>query len=94
MRRCRTVPALGLVFPAGHTSWSTAGLGYLSLWVAGKLRAFDAQRGGQPWRLVAALLPLSLAVYVGLTRIIDYWCACEGFRGCCAELIMVAAHQQ
>jgi diacylglycerol diphosphate phosphatase / phosphatidate phosphatase len=60
---------------AGHTSWSTTGLGYLSLWAAGKLRAFDTQRGGQPWRLVAALLPLALAVYVGLTRIIDYWCA-------------------
>jgi diacylglycerol diphosphate phosphatase / phosphatidate phosphatase len=64
---------------AGHTSWSTTGLGYLGLWAAGKLRAFDAQRGGQPWRLVVPLLPLALAVYVGLTRIIDYWCA-----PCCA----------
>jgi diacylglycerol diphosphate phosphatase / phosphatidate phosphatase len=57
----------------GHTSWSTTGMGFLSLWLAGKLRAYDAQRGGQPWRLVVSLLPLCLAVYVGLTRIIDYW---------------------
>lgn len=53
---------------AGHTSWSTTGMGYLSLWLAGKLRAFDP-RGGQPWRLVVSLMPTSFAVYVGLTRI-------------------------
>ncbi len=53
---------------AGHTSWSTTGMGYLSLWLAGKLQAFDP-RGGQPWRLVVSLLPTSFAVYVGLTRI-------------------------
>ena len=54
--------------PAGHTSWSTTGLGFLSLWLAGKLQVFD-RRGGQPWRLVATLLPISGAVYIGLTRI-------------------------
>lgn len=48
-------------------------MAYLSLWLAGKLQAYDAQRGGQPWRLIASLAPLAFAVYVGLTRIIDYW---------------------
>jgi len=59
-------------FPSGHTSWSTTGLGYLSLWIAGKLQAFD-WRGGQPWRLITALVPLCTAIWVGLTRIEDYW---------------------
>lgn len=59
-------------FPSGHTSWSTTGLGYLSFWVAGKLQCFDC-KGGQPWRIVIAVLPISGAVYIGLTRIEDYW---------------------
>ena len=57
-----------LCAPAGHTSWSTSGLGYLSLWLAGKLRAFDGS-GGRPWRLIASTVPTALAVYIGLTRI-------------------------
>ena len=38
----------------------------------GKLQCFD-WRGGQPWRLVASLVPLSTALWIGLTRIEDYW---------------------
>jgi len=52
---------------AGHTSWSTSGLGYLSLWALGKLRAFDGR--GHPWRLLAGLLPLFVAVWIGITRL-------------------------
>ena len=56
---------------AGHTSWSTAGLGYLTLWLLGKLRCFDGS--AQPLRFLASLLPLLGAVFIGITRLQDYW---------------------
>lgn len=58
-------------FPSGHTSWSTAGLGYLTFWLMGKLRCFDGS--AQPMRFVGSLLPLLGAVWIGLTRLQDYW---------------------
>ncbi|KAK9837235.1 hypothetical protein WJX81_000517 [Elliptochloris bilobata] len=58
-------------FPSGHTSWSTSGLGFLSLWALGKLRAFDGS--GHTWRLLGGLLPLAVAVWIGITRLQDYW---------------------
>ncbi len=60
-------PKVEHVCCTGHTSWSTSGLGYLSIWLAGKLQAFNGQ--GNPWRLVVSLLPLTLALWIGLTRI-------------------------
>jgi len=57
----------GFASAAGHTSWATSGLGYLSLWALGKLRAFDGR--GHPWRLLAGLLPLFVAVWIGITRL-------------------------
>ena len=51
----------------GHTSWSTSGLGYVSLWLAGKLRIFDG--GGHPWKLPVALTPLACAAWIGITRL-------------------------
>ncbi|MCL7031414.1 hypothetical protein MKW94_021675 [Papaver nudicaule] len=58
-------------FPSGHTSWSFAGLGFLSLYLAGKIKAFD-QRGHIAKRCVV-LLPLVLAFGVGVTLVDDYW---------------------
>ena len=52
---------------AGHTSWSTSGLGFLSLWLMGKLHVFDGT--GHPARLIAASVPISFAVYIGITRL-------------------------
>ena len=51
----------------GHTSWSTSGLGFLTLWLMGKLHVFDGT--GHPARLVAACAPISLAVWIGITRL-------------------------
>ena len=67
-------PAEGMKsFPSGHTAWSTAGLGYLSFWLMGKLQCFSGGGGGAPLQLVVALLPLTGAVWIGASRLQDYW---------------------
>uniref|UniRef100_A0ACD5TZY9 Uncharacterized protein n=1 Tax=Avena sativa TaxID=4498 RepID=A0ACD5TZY9_AVESA len=58
-------------FPSGHTSWSFAGLGFLSWYLAGKIRVFD--RGGHVAKLCIIILPLLLAAMVGVSRVDDYW---------------------
>ncbi|DBA69974.1 TPA: hypothetical protein ACH3X2_012463 [Trebouxia sp. C0005] len=58
-------------FPSGHTSWSTSGLAYLSLWLAGKLHCFDGH--GHPWKAIVSVMPTGLAVWIGITRLQDYW---------------------
>ncbi|KAF8705053.1 hypothetical protein HU200_031311 [Digitaria exilis] len=57
-------------FPSGHTSWSFAGLGFLSLYLAGKIKAFDRQ--GHVAKLCIVVLPLLLASLVGISRVDDY----------------------
>ncbi|DBA69975.1 TPA: hypothetical protein ACH3X2_012463 [Trebouxia sp. C0005] len=54
-------------FPSGHTSWSTSGLAYLSLWLAGKLHCFDGH--GHPWKAIVSVMPTGLAVWIGITRL-------------------------
>ncbi|KAJ4822397.1 putative lipid phosphate phosphatase 3, chloroplastic [Turnera subulata] len=58
-------------FPSGHTSWSFAGLGFLSLYLSGKLQAFD--RRGHIAKLCIIFLPLLTASLVGISRVDDYW---------------------
>ncbi|XP_002981022.2 lipid phosphate phosphatase 2 [Selaginella moellendorffii] len=58
-------------FPSGHTSWSFAGLGYLSLYLAGKICAFDRQ--GRVAKLIIVVVPLLGATLVGISRVDDYW---------------------
>ncbi|XXG65460.1 hypothetical protein AAC387_Pa05g3155 [Persea americana] len=58
-------------FPSGHTSWSFAGLGFLSLYLAGKIKVFD--RRGHVAKLCLILLPLLVAALVGISRVDDYW---------------------
>lgn len=57
-------------FPSGHASGSFAGLGFLSIWLAGLLGVFDGD--GKVWRVLVSLLPLNLAAYISLTRLLDY----------------------
>ncbi|XBI24318.1 hypothetical protein VPH35_049434 [Triticum aestivum] len=57
-------------FPSGHTSWSFAGLGFLSLYLSGKIKAFD--RKGHVAKLCIVILPLLLASLVGVSRIDNY----------------------
>lgn len=58
-------------FPSGHASWSFAGLGYLSMYLAGKLGFFDKR--GHSWKLLPIVLPLVGATLVGISRIDNYW---------------------
>ncbi|KAJ9708277.1 hypothetical protein PVL29_000371 [Vitis rotundifolia] len=58
-------------FPSGHTSWSFAGLSFLSLYLSGKIRAFD--RKGHVAKLCIVFLPILLAALVGVSRVDDYW---------------------
>lgn len=57
-------------FPSGHASGSFAGLGFLSIWLGGLLGVFDGD--GNVWRVMVSLLPLNLAAYISLTRLLDY----------------------
>ncbi|KAJ9708274.1 hypothetical protein PVL29_000370 [Vitis rotundifolia] len=58
-------------FPSGHTSGSFAGLGFLSLYLSGKIQAFD--RKGHVAKLCIVFLPLLAASLVGVSRVDDYW---------------------
>ncbi|MBA0548220.1 hypothetical protein Golob_019330 [Gossypium lobatum] len=58
-------------FPSGHTAWSFAGLGFLSLYLSGKIKAFD--RRGHVAKLCIVFLPLLVASLVGISRVDDYW---------------------
>ncbi|KAL0461997.1 UNVERIFIED_CONTAM: putative lipid phosphate phosphatase 3, chloroplastic [Sesamum latifolium] len=57
-------------FPSGHTSWAFAGLGFLSLYLAGKIKAFDGK--GHVAKLCVVLLPLVIASLIGISRVNDY----------------------
>jgi membrane-associated phospholipid phosphatase len=46
-------------------------MGFLSWVLFAKLRVFDGS--GHTWKLLAALLPLLVAIAVGITRYSDYW---------------------
>ncbi|KAG8373750.1 hypothetical protein BUALT_Bualt11G0057500 [Buddleja alternifolia] len=58
-------------FPSGHTSSTFAGLGFLSLYLSGKIKVFD--RRGHIAKLCVVLLPLLVASLVGISRVDDYW---------------------
>ncbi|CAN1796349.1 Putative lipid phosphate phosphatase 3, chloroplastic [Linum perenne] len=58
-------------FPSGHASWSFAGLGFLSLYLSGKIKVFDRQ--GHVAKLCIVILPLLVACLVAISRVNDYW---------------------
>lgn len=62
-------------FPSGHSSWTAAGLGFLSLALAAQLQVLGTAGGapGRAWALLLALMPSAGAVAVAITRVIDYW---------------------
>ncbi|KAL8549535.1 hypothetical protein ACS0TY_008390 [Phlomoides rotata] len=58
-------------FPSGHTSWSFAGLGFLALYLSGKIKCFD--RRGHVAKLCILFTPLLAACLVAISRVDDYW---------------------
>ncbi|CAN1297063.1 Putative lipid phosphate phosphatase 3, chloroplastic [Linum perenne] len=57
-------------FPSGHASWSFAGLGFLSLYLSGKIKVFDRQ--GHVGKLCIVIFPLLAASLVAISRVDDY----------------------
>lgn len=50
---------------------SFAGLGFLSLYLSGKIKVFDQR--GHIAKLCIVFLPLLFAALVGVSRVDDYW---------------------
>jgi diacylglycerol diphosphate phosphatase/phosphatidate phosphatase len=57
-------------FPSGHSSFSFGGLGYLSLYLAGKLHLFDER--GHIYKSIIVLAPLILAALIAISRVDNY----------------------
>ncbi|EXV05495.1 PAP2 superfamily protein [Metarhizium robertsii] len=60
-------------FPSGHSSFSFAGLGFLSLFLAGQLHIFHHPIGGRDLgRALICLSPLVAATLIAISRCEDY----------------------
>nr|WID94089.1 diacylglycerol pyrophosphate phosphatase 1 [Trichoderma rhododendri] len=60
-------------FPSGHSSFSFAGLGFLSLFFAGQLHVFNYYTGGRDLsRALICLSPLIGAALIAISRCEDY----------------------
>ncbi|KAF9932523.1 hypothetical protein FBU30_007962 [Linnemannia zychae] len=57
-------------FPSGHSSFSFGGLGYLSMYLAGKLHLFDER--GHIYKSLVVLAPMILAALIATSRVADY----------------------
>ncbi|KAI8082543.1 phosphatidic acid phosphatase type 2/haloperoxidase [Gilbertella persicaria] len=57
-------------FPSGHASFSFAGLGYLSFFLAGKMHLFD--QGGHTYKSFVFSFPFLGALLIAISRIRDY----------------------
>ncbi|KAH3768083.1 acid phosphatase/Vanadium-dependent haloperoxidase [Pelomyxa schiedti] len=59
-------------FPSGHSTIAFGGFTFLSLYLAGKLKAF-VDTSGQLWKLILVLLPEIPALLIALSRTRDYY---------------------
>ncbi|KAF9571645.1 hypothetical protein EC968_000313 [Mortierella alpina] len=57
-------------FPSGHSSFSFGGLGFLGMYLAGKLHIFDER--GHTYKALVVLAPLILAALIATSRVGDY----------------------
>lgn len=59
-------------FPSGHTATSFAGLGYSALIIAANARIFDKRNRLRSIKAIIFLAPWSVALLIGLSRMMDY----------------------
>lgn len=59
-------------FPSGHSSLSWAGLWFLTLYLAGKMKVYDTK--GFSLKTWILLLPVMAAALVSVSRSMDYRC--------------------
>lgn len=59
-------------FPSGHSSVAFASFGFMSLYLAGKLKVFTAQGKGSAGRLLAVICPVFFSLCVAISRTCDY----------------------
>lgn len=59
-------------FPSGHSSFSFAGLGFLTFYFIGKLKVFREEGRGKSLRLIVCFIPMVLALLVAISRTCDY----------------------
>jgi len=61
-------------FPSGHSSWYFCGMGYTSLYLAAFSGVLGGGRGlaSSPGALAASLAPVSGALLVAVSRVMDY----------------------
>lgn len=57
-------------FPSGHSSFSFGGLGFLSMYLAGKVHLFDER--GHTYKSLVVLAPMILAALIAASRVADY----------------------
>jgi len=56
-------------WPSGHSSVAFSGLGYFSIWLAGKLHIMDNR--GEVWKTMIVLTPILGAGMIAISRIMD-----------------------
>ncbi|KAF8520494.1 phosphatidic acid phosphatase type 2/haloperoxidase [Hysterangium stoloniferum] len=57
-------------FPSGHSSTAFSGLGFLTFYLIGKLALWD--KCGYTWKAWLALLPVTIAAMIAISRTMDY----------------------
>eukprot|EP01117_Protostelium_nocturnum_P001941 TRINITY_DN125_c0_g1_i3.p1 TRINITY_DN125_c0_g1~~TRINITY_DN125_c0_g1_i3.p1 ORF type:complete len:296 (-),score=66.50 TRINITY_DN125_c0_g1_i3:105-992(-) len=59
-------------FPSGHSSLSFSSMVFLSLYLAGKFKVFNAHTGSLVLKAIFILSPMYISIFIAISRTIDY----------------------